>query len=89
MSYARPTLISQIVRRRRKVSINPRNEDEAAPEGGEGELSELFFPVQRERRRERESRGVEKNDVAKNRGGAKSRLPGIFSREYIRVPCEF
>jgi len=31
MSYARPTLISQIVRKGRKVSINPRNEDEAAP----------------------------------------------------------
>ncbi|KYQ52400.1 hypothetical protein ALC60_08485 [Trachymyrmex zeteki] len=40
MSYARPTLISQIVRKGRKVSINPRNEDKAAPVSVAGVSSE-------------------------------------------------
>lgn len=54
MSYARPTLISQIVQKERKGSINPRNEDEAAGARclcPEGRATEAPFPVQRERRR--------------------------------------
>lgn len=63
MSYARPTLISRIVRKRRKVSINrPRNEDEACPSLGgvsgerphekERERKRKKAPVRREERRE-------------------------------------
>lgn len=85
MSYARPTLISQIVQKGRKVSINPRNEDEAAPKGGR-ELSELFSGPTRETTRMRIA-GEEK------RCREESRRSQVAFPEYlaenIRVSREF
>lgn len=79
MSYARPTLISQIVQKGRKVSINPRNEDEAAPKGGR-ELSELLSGPTRETTRKRIA--GEGKTLSRRIAEEPSRVPGIFSREY-------
>ncbi|CAL1677212.1 unnamed protein product [Lasius platythorax] len=71
MSYARPTLISQIVQKGRKVSINPHNENEAAPVPAvpqRGDLPRLLSGSTRETTKDENG----KNDAAKNRGGAKS-----------------
>ncbi|EGI60117.1 hypothetical protein G5I_11658 [Acromyrmex echinatior] len=65
MSYARPTLISQIVRKGRKVSINPRNEDKAAPVSVAGVSSEeeLRAPFRSSAKDDDKENG--KNDVAR------------------------
>lgn len=62
MSYIRPTLISQIVQKGRKVSINPRNEDDGAP--GAAALPTAVSP-----RRERESYEAPFRSSAKDGGG--------------------
>lgn len=88
MSYARPTLISQIVRKGRKVSINPRNEDEAAPVSvaGVSPEKELWVPFRSSAKDDEKEDG--KNVVVKNHGRARrERAFSInlvaYSQEYV------
>ncbi|KYN39198.1 hypothetical protein ALC56_06624 [Trachymyrmex septentrionalis] len=91
MSYARPTLISQIVRKGRKVSINPRNEDKAAPVSVAGVSSEeeLRAPFRSSVKDDGKEDG--KNDVARRFVKADSFSPRAVDapppspREPIRV----
>lgn len=81
MSYARPTLISQIVQKGRKVSINPRNEDEAALIPGRdvpgGRATRLLSGPARGTTRNKTG----KNDAVEDRKeGARARTLGILGR---------
>lgn len=84
MSYARPTLISQIVRKGRKVSINPRNEDEAAPVSVAGvspeeELRALFRSSAKDDEKE-----DGKNVVVKNHGRERGRGRVFGKLSYVQ-----
>ncbi|KYN06740.1 hypothetical protein ALC62_02399 [Cyphomyrmex costatus] len=90
MSYARPTLISQIVRKGRKVSINPRNEDKAAPVSvaGVSPEEELRAPFRSSAKDDDKEDG--KNVVVKNHGRSISRtrvILGKFNRVQSKNIC--
>lgn len=94
MSYARPTLISQIVRKGRKVSINPRNENEAAPVSVTGvspekELRALFRSSAKDDEKENGKNVVMKNHGREYREHASSINLITYGQEYILFECEF
>lgn len=78
MSYTRPTLISQIVQKGRKVSINPRNENDAGGGGcfPEKESYEASFrsSAKDEGWKEEEEEEDGRNNVEENHDTVASRM---------------